>query len=151
MDTFSSIEFRLFRPSDQNAVKQLVLAGLEEHWGCLDLTKNPDLDNIAVTYAEATFLTAWQGETLIACGALVPRSPREAEIVRMSVDRDFRRSGLGRHVLSLLIEKARSSGCKQVILETTATWQGVIAFYENFGFQKTHTLDGDTYFAINLE
>ena len=150
MEVFPSIEFRLFRPTDQDAVQHLILAGLEEHWGWLDITRNPDLDHIAVTYAEATFITAWQGETLIACGALIPRSTQEAEIVRMPVARDFRRSGLGRRILSLLLEKARSAGFKRVILETTATWQGVVAFYESCGFFQTYTQDGDVYFVMEL-
>jgi hypothetical protein len=34
------------RPQDQADVKRLILAGLTEHWGQLDPTKNPDLNNI---------------------------------------------------------------------------------------------------------
>jgi hypothetical protein len=67
------ITLRLFRPEDQTAVKNLILAGLKEHWGTLDPTLNPDLNDIAQTYANATFLVAWEGDRIIGTGALVPR------------------------------------------------------------------------------
>jgi hypothetical protein len=35
-----------------------------------------------------------------------------------------------------------------VILETTATWENAIAFYQAFGFQISHFADGDVYFAL---
>jgi hypothetical protein len=47
------------RPQDQADVKRLILAGLTEYWGQLDATKNPDLNNIGATFAQATFLVAW--------------------------------------------------------------------------------------------
>src|SRR5215471_6453753 len=48
-----------FQSANQAAVKGLILAGLTEHWGALDPTKNLDLHDIGVTYAQATFLVAW--------------------------------------------------------------------------------------------
>ena len=50
------VVIRPFRPEDQAAAKSLILAGLEAHWGFLDPTRNPDLDDITSTYAGATFL-----------------------------------------------------------------------------------------------
>jgi GNAT superfamily N-acetyltransferase len=145
-------EFSLvpFRPEDQAAVKQLVLAGLAEHWGKIDPTKNPDLNDIAVTYASADFLVAWSDGRIVGCGALVPQADQIAEIVRMSVAADLRRQGLARRILNQLIEIAREKGCRQVILETTATWSGVIEFYLRCGFHITHYQDGDVYFALDL-
>ena len=72
-----------FRPEDQVTVKQLLLAGLAEHWGQIDPTKNPDLNDIAVTYASADFLVAWSDRRIVGCGALVPRANQIAEIVRI--------------------------------------------------------------------
>ncbi len=139
-----------FRPEDQAAVKQLVLAGLGEHWGKIDPTRNPDLDDIAVTYAQADFLVAWSAGHIVGCGVLVPGAQYTAEIVRMSVAADMRRQGIARCILDRLVEIARERGCKQVILETTATWAGVIEFYLRCGFRITHYQDGDVYFALDL-
>jgi GNAT superfamily N-acetyltransferase len=139
-----------FQPSDQTEAKTLILNGLVEHWGFLDPTKNPDLDDIAATYANATFLVARLDGKLVGTGALVPRSPEMAEIVRMSVDSSLRRQGLGRLILQALVERARQVGFRRITLETTATWSEVIAFYLNFGFHITHEQDGDVYFALDL-
>lgn len=141
---------RPFKPEDQVAVKNLVLSGLVEHWGVLDPTRNPDLDDIADSYANAVFLVAWLEDRIIGTGALLPREGGVAEIVRMSVARDFRRLGVGRRILNALCTHARRLGCKQVVLETTATWTEVIEFYLRYGFRITHTRDGDVYFSLDL-
>jgi len=62
----------------------------------------------------------------------------------------MRRKGIGRMILDHLCDYARSIGCRQVILETTETWQEVIAFYERCRFQITHHQDGDVYFKLDL-
>jgi GNAT superfamily N-acetyltransferase len=142
------VEIRPFRPQDQALAKELILAGLAEHWGQLDPVLNPDLNDIATAYAGAAFLVAWRGGRLVGTGALVPRSPGVAEVVRMSVARPCRRQGIGRLILVQLCEHARLAGYCRVILETTSTWQDVIEFYRRFGFRETHRRDGDTYFAI---
>jgi putative acetyltransferase len=139
-----------FQPEDQAEVKNLVLAGLSEHWGTLDPGKNHDLNDIGLTYANAVFLVAWQDKKIIGTGALVPRSNDTAEIVRMSVVTSMRRNGIGRTILQRLCENAKSSGIKRLVLETTDTWKEVIEFYKKFGFQITHYLDGDVYFALDI-
>ena len=147
----ASIEIALFRPQEQEAVSQLILAGLEEHWGYLDRSKNPDLRNIAETYADGTFLVAWKDGQVVGTGAFLPRTEEVVEIVRMSVHQDFRRQGIGRQILQELCNRAYRAGYRKAILETTETWEGVIAFYKAFGFQVTHYESGDVYFTLDLE
>ena len=72
------------------------------------------------------------------------------EIVRMSVQRNLRRQGIGNQMLRRLCDEAYRSGYKRVILETTETWQEVIEFYKSFGFQITCFKDGDVYFSLDL-
>ena len=139
-----------FQPENQAEVKNLVLTGLTEHWCTLDPSKNPDLNDIGLTYANAVFLVAWQDKKIIGTGALVPRSNDTAEIVRMSVATSMRRNGIGGMILQRLCENAKSKGYKWLILETTDTWHEVIEFYKKFGFQITHYLDGDVYFALDI-
>jgi GNAT superfamily N-acetyltransferase len=80
----------------------------------------------------------------------VPRQSGVAEVVRMSVAQSHRRDGIGRRILLALLEQARSQGFRQVILETTATWHEVVAFYLKCGFHITYYQDGDVYFSLNL-
>ena len=142
---------RPFRPEDQGAVKALILAGLEAHWGALDLTKNPDLDDIATAYSDAIFLTAWSGERLVGTGALVHEAEGIARIARMSVAADMRRRGVGKALLARLCEEAETAGYRQIVLETTSAWQDAIAFYTRFGFRVIGAWDGDTHFVLDLE
>jgi putative acetyltransferase len=139
-----------FRPENQTEVKRLILAGLTEHWGPLDPTKNPDLNDIGATYAHATFLVAWWHGIIVGTGALLPQSAPIAEIVRMSVAAHMRRHGIGRRLLQHLVAHAKARGYRQIIIETTATWHDVIAFYQHHGFQMTHYRDGDVYFMLDL-
>lgn len=150
MNQTQDITFTPFQSEYQAEVKNLVLAGLAEHWGTLDPNKNPDLDDIGLAYANAFFLVAWQNNKVIGTGALVPKSNDTAEIVRMSVAANMRRNGIGRKILQRLCEHAKSNGYKRLVLETTETWHEVIEFYKKFGFQITHYLDGDVYFALDI-
>jgi len=149
-NTLQELTILPFQPEFQAEIKALILAGLAEHWGTLDPNKNPDLDDIAATYAQATFLIARHEGRIVATGALVPKSEGTAEIVRMSVAAEMRRQGVGRRLLQALCECARARGYQRVILETTATWRGVIAFYQQFGFEITHEQEGDLYFVLAL-
>ncbi len=139
-----------FQPENQADVKNLILAGLAEHWGTPDPTKNSDLDNIGVTYTNAIFLVAWQNSKIVGSGALVPKENGVAEIVRMSVAATMRRKGIGTKILQSLCEQAKLNGTKRLVLETTETWHEVIEFYNQFGFKVTHYLDGDVYFSLEI-
>jgi putative acetyltransferase len=150
MTASPAIVIEPFRPADQAEVKRLILAGLAEHWGALDPAKNPDLNDIASTYAGFSFLVARQDGKIVGTGALVPRDNGTAEIVRMSVAKDARRTGIGRAVLHALCARAAALGFRSIVLETTETWDEVVAFYLTNGFRVTHRRDGDVYFALHL-
>jgi GNAT superfamily N-acetyltransferase len=139
-----------FQPGYQQAAKDLILTGLVEHWGFLDETKNPDLDNISKAYAKGKFLVALIGDDLVGTGAYLPRSPSVVEIVRMSVHVTHRRKGIGRKILTALCQHALRDGFDTAILETTRTWGEVIRFYQESGFTFTHYDSDDAYFSLNL-
>jgi len=147
-----TIEIRPFHPRYQTEVKQLILAGLADHWGTLDLSLNPDLNDIARSYASETFLVAFQGETVVGCGALVSEEGLAGygRIVRMSVNKANRRQRIGQQILRELEETAVQRQFHKLVLETTATWQEVVAFYQANGYRIIEHRDGDTHFEKNL-
>ena len=149
--TKSAIDILPFQPQDQKAAQALILAGLVEHWGFLDETKNPDLVDIAASYRDGVFLVAWLDGQIVGTGASLPRADQTVEVVRMSVTSQLRRRGVGRQILDELCRQAQQAGYQRVILETTTTWHEVIAFYTQFGFQITHYTEGDVYFTLDLE
>jgi len=145
------MEIRPFKSADQPAAKALILAGLVGHWGWLDPDKNPDLDDIAASYADGVFLVAYEEGRLVGTGALLPEGNQVGRIVRMSVDGAKRRKGYGRMLLQALLQQAKELGYSQVVLETTATWLDAIHFYEANGFQTVGELDGDLHFVRKLQ
>jgi GNAT superfamily N-acetyltransferase len=149
-DTASELVISPFQPLDQAAVKDLILAGMAEHWIILDPARNMDLNNISMSYADAVFLVARLRGEIVGTGALVPHEAGIAEIVRMSVSANIRRSGIGRQILEHLVQRAKNLGFRRIILETTATWDGAINFYQNYGFRITHYSGDDVYLALDL-
>jgi GNAT superfamily N-acetyltransferase len=146
----NELTIRPFQPEDQTAVKSLILDGLRERWKNLDSSKNPDLDDIAASYGAGWFRVAVHAGRIVGTGALIPRAEDEMEIRRMSVRRDLRRRGIGGAILRRLIDDARASGCRRIILETTSDWKDAVAFYQKRGFCITHQQGGDTYFLLEL-
>lgn len=147
-----AIVIRPFHSRHQAEVKQLILAGLADHWGTLDPTLNPDLNDIARSYAGETFLVAFEGELVVGCGALVREEGMVGygRIVRMSVKKANRRQGIGQLILRELEETAVPRHFHKLVLETTETWQEVIAFYLANGYRMIEQRDGDTHFEKEL-
>ena len=139
-----------FQPGDQDAVRSLILAGLGEHWGHIDESLNADLADIASTYGHGRTVVFRRAGEIVATGTIVPRDESTAEILRMSVAADHRRSGLGRLVVEELVRTARDWGATAVVLETSTDWKEVVSFYQLCSFAITHRETGsfgeDTWF-----
>ena len=145
-----NIVIRGFEPGDQAQARELILSGLQEHWGFRDPSKNLDLRDIASSYADGIFVVACDGPRIVGTGALKPADGRVVEVVRMSVAADVRRRGIGGMILRFLLDQARRRNMKRVVLETTETWEEVIRFYQEHRFRVTHHHGGDVYFALDL-
>ena len=111
------VAIREFQPEDQEAVKALILEGLVEHWGRLDPNLNPDLDDIASMYRDAVFLVAWINDEIVGTGAIIAESDDVGQVVRMSVNKDKRRLGIGKKILARLIKEAKNIGLEKLVLE----------------------------------
>ncbi len=140
-----------FNPEHQTAARRLILEGLGEHWGWIDEEINTDLVDIATSYAGAHFVLGWLDGDLVATGALIAEDAESRRVVRMSVAKASRRRGFGARILDHLVDIARQSGVKRVVLETTETWLDVIAFYEAYGFGIDARRNGDTHMSLDLE
>jgi ribosomal protein S18 acetylase RimI-like enzyme len=146
----NEVTIRPLEPADAPAARALILEGLAEHWGALDASLNPDLDDIPASFADGLFLVAEIGGLLAGTGALIPETPGVGRIVRMSVARARRRQGIGRMLLDALLAAARQRGYQRIVLETTATWDEAIAFYRRAGFRPVAERDGDLHLMMEL-
>ena len=149
----SEISVRAFSKADQQIVRALVLAGLQEHWGELDPTLNPDLNDIGGWYGAmdgSTVVAEIDGE-IVGTGTIHRgREESTAVLVRMSVSGAHRGKGIGKRLVRELAEAARSRGYARIECETTDTWQDAINLYLACGFEIIDRRDGDVFFRLNL-
>jgi len=71
------------------------------------------------------------------CIALLPHSQSDCEMKRLFVRPAYRKSGLGRELVQLLLDLAKEKGFTSMKLDTLNKLQPAIKLYEQFGF--THT------------
>lgn len=145
---------RPFVAADQKAARTLILNGLGEHFGFIDETVNPDIDDILGCYVASgqTFLVAEIDGVLVGTGALISEDAgvQTGRIVRMSVAREARRTGIGQALLARLMQMARERGFTRLVLETNIGWDDAIGFYQRCGFQEYERGDGLTHMALDL-
>ena len=149
----SELHVRPFAESDQSATRSLVLAGLQDHWGTLDPTLNPDLTDIAGWYGTLngrTVVAEIDGE-IVGTGTIHRGGDvATAVLVRMSVSGAHRGRGIGKRLVRELAEVAREQGYARIECETTDTWQDAIGLYLACGFEIIDRRDGDVFFRLNL-
>jgi putative acetyltransferase len=99
-----------------------VHALLEEHLANMRELSPPEsvhaLDLSKLRSPDITFWTAWDGDLLLASGALKELSPTHAEIKSMRTPNAQRRRGAGRAMLVHILEQARLRGYGRLSLET---------------------------------
>jgi GNAT superfamily N-acetyltransferase len=148
----ANVTIRPFVPADQHAVRRLVLAGLGDHFGAIDETLNPDLDDIRRHYGNPgdRFVVAERDGVIVGAGALITENPGVGRLVRMSVSRAERGRGIGRRLVHHLADAARDRGDARLLIETNDDWTDAIALYRSCGFVEFDRRDGDIHMALEL-
>lgn len=146
------LTIRPFRPTDQAPARRLILEGLGEHFGVIDETCNPDIDDIAAHYCDQghIFLIAEDGAVMAGTAALVCENATAGRLVRVSVAPRWRRHGLGRRLVLKLIELGRARGLSRLWMETNDDWDAAIGLYRSCGFAEYARQDGNVYMALSL-
>ncbi|WP_246079195.1 GNAT family N-acetyltransferase [Paenibacillus piri] len=129
----------------QIQAKQLILDGLEEHFGFLDTSLNPDLNNIVDHYIKNgnVFLVGLVQGEVVCSGALISVNDNSGRIVRMSVKKTFRRNGFAGIIIRALEQIAKEKGYKSIMLKTIIHWSDAVGFYTSQGYRKSN-LEGDS-------
>ena len=93
-----------------------------------------DLDKLRAP--DITFWTAWDGHTLMGCGALKELDRTHGEIKSMRTPSALRRRGAGRLILGHIIAVAKSRGYQRLSLETGSSdaFKPAQQLYEQSGF-----------------
>ena len=116
---------------------------LEEHLCSMRALSPPEsvhaLDLERLRAPAITFWSAWEGDLLLGCGALLELDARHGEVKSMRTPEARRRTGAGRALLMHIIEEARSRGYERLSLETgsMAAFEPAHRLYESAGFTRT--------------
>ncbi len=134
----TALRVRDFQPADQRSSQALILQGLVDHFGQLDATLNPDVEDIYASYIVPghSFVVAELHGNLVATGALIALQNDCGRIARVSVDQAHRSSGIGRAVVTHLLQLARNKGYRCLLVETNHDWTAAIALYRRCGFEE---------------
>ena len=120
-----------------------ILALLERHLGfCLSETPPEHsfaLDADGLLDPKVTFVSFRDGATVLGVAAIKELGPGHAEIKSMHTAAEARGRGVGRALLSHLLDTARARGYRRVSLETGTTpgFAAARALYESAGFVLT--------------
>ncbi len=143
---------REFLPGDQIRARELILAGLEEHFGVLETGLNPDLDDIASYYPDrgGVFVVAECDGEVIGTGGLLRDGDGVWRMVRVSVAAGQRGRGLGGTIVDYLVERAAIMGGIRIWTETNDDWDAALRLYRRHGFREFRRCDGNVYFEKSL-
>jgi putative acetyltransferase len=104
------------------------------------------LDLDALRKPEITFGSMWDGEQLVACGALKELDPEHAEVKSMRTDATRKRQGIASRLLEHLIAEAGRRGYRRLSLETGSGdhFTPARALYRKHGFTPCPPFAGYT-------
>ena len=102
------------------------------------------LDLAGLRASDVAFWTGWDGETLVATGALKTLSPDHGEVKSMHTLQTTRRRGFGGRMLRHIIAEACARGLQRLSLET-GSWdyfKPAHALYQAHGFALCGLFEG---------
>jgi N-acetylglutamate synthase-like GNAT family acetyltransferase len=130
-----SAHIRPFVPRDQLECRQTILNGLAEHFGFIDESRNPDLNDIEKSYLAAGndfYVAECDGRIVGTVGLLF--EPGRARIVRMSVAKSHRKQGVATALLDKCIAVAKDRELPEIVAFTEPHWSNAVGFYHAYGF-----------------
>ncbi len=84
---------------------------------------------------EAAMFVLREAGAIVGCGGLVEDGEGRADLHHVFVDPDQRGKGLGRALVSRLIDEARERGVQELRLETAGFLTSAIGLYRRLGFR----------------
>ncbi len=143
---------RTFEPRDQEAARGVILEGLGEHFGFIDESLNPDLDDIQASYLSSgqVFLVAEAEGSIVGTAGLLFETPGVARIVRMSVCSPLRRQGIATALLNALTEEAQARSLEALVARTEPHWTDAASFYARSGFEQFAEDEVDIHLRLEL-
>jgi ribosomal protein S18 acetylase RimI-like enzyme len=152
-DRPSGATIRRVEPSDIGAVLALNERAMkQEGTDPEDIPGIEDLQRVEERYLDSKgeFLVAEADDEIVAMGGLVVEDER-GELLRMRVDPEHQREGLGSRLLARLEATAREAGLALLVAETARRQAAATEFYPAHGFEEQSRRSFEDYELIEFE
>jgi putative acetyltransferase len=135
-----TVTIREFQPGDQAAFERINAEWITRHFKLepKDLQSLQDPQGVVLDRGGRVFFaveTVGGEERVLGCCALVLMSPGEYEVSKMGVTQAAQGRGVGRTMLTHVVQAAKDAGAKRLYLETNHTLGPAIHLYEATGFR----------------
>ena len=145
------IKIRDFVATDQPRARRLIESGLGEHFGFVDSSQNPDLDDIDSSYIKTgdRFFVAERDGLFVGVAGLIFVGDR-ARMVRVSTHPEHRRCGVAAALLDRCMETTRQAGLIRLVVYTQPEWVDATSFYARYGFEQYGKDDVDVHLGLDV-
>jgi ribosomal protein S18 acetylase RimI-like enzyme len=139
------LKIRRYRPEDNETVKKLHYAGIEQMMQIEpvvapsdDHYDDSDLDNIESAYIDnrGDFLVGTRNGEIVVIGALREYTETCGEIKRLRVRREYQRQGHAETMMRKLEERAKELGYRKLILDTLTSNKSSQQLFKKCGFNE---------------
>jgi putative acetyltransferase len=136
MTVLSPFEIRPFEPGDETAFRELNEAWIARHFVVEEKDWEVLNDPVGQILRQGgALLMAVQDGVPIGTCALLAMEDGAFEVAKMTVAEQCRGLGIGKKLLTHVIEHARAKGAKRLYLETNRELSNAIHVYESLGFR----------------
>ncbi len=131
-----AILVRTFQPGDGDAFRLLNEEWIREYFSFEEKDRKMLSHPRLTIDAGGQILFAVRDGEPIGCCALIAMGDGCFEVSKMAVTKAYRGKGIGRILLTKLIEYARTTGARRLYLETNSKLTPAITLYESLGFKR---------------
>jgi putative acetyltransferase len=130
------VKIRPFQVGDEVAFRQLNEQWITRYFR-LEPKDNEVLGNPQkeILYAGGHILMALFGDEAVGCCALVPHGSDCFEVSKMAVTESFQGKGIGRRLMTEVVNLGGKLGAKRLYLETNKGLEPAVRLYESLGFK----------------
>jgi putative acetyltransferase len=74
-------------------------------------------------------------DEVVGCCALIANGEQSYEVAKMAVSEEHRNKGIGKALLTHVVEAGKALGAEKLVLETNSRLKNAVHVYESLGFQ----------------
>lgn len=96
------------------------------------------------------------GNTAVGCIALKKIDKENCELKRLYIRKEFRKNGIAKHLVNIIIRDAENIGYKYILLDTLPFLKEAIELYKSYGFYEiekynNNPIDNSIYMKYDIK